>query len=894
MAMDGARWERIQEIFHRVSDIPAAEQEGYLKVACSGDGALMAELQVMLEEDARGKSILDGGWRPPVRALEDEARARLGERDFGPYQIITTLGEGGMGIVYLARREDIGSTVAIKVLRDGSLSQERRKRFAEEQKTLARLEHPLIARIHDADTLDDGTPWFAMEYVEGKPITDYCRARACSINEQLQLFRSVCEAVQYAHRQAIIHRDLKPSNILVKADGSVKLLDFGIAKQLEDHDALIDQTLIGLRPMTLPYASPEQVRGDRLGTQTDVYSLGVVLYELLTGQLPFDFSNRTRTEAEQLILRHEPEPPSVAAQLKPGTPGASKRLRRADKSAWSELDVLSLTAMHKELQRRYRSVEALIREIDHYLKGEPLDAQPDSIGYRTGKFVRRNRRTISATATVLTIIVALVIFFMVRLNRARTTALAEYARTQRIERFMLNLFDGGDKTGGPSDSLRVVTLLDRGAQNARTLSAEPAIQADLNQTLGNIYQKLGKLDRADPLLRAALESRKSVGERNNRDVADSIIALSLLRLDQSRVEEAERLARDALDMSSRHSPPDNAGIARATFALGRVLEERGAYDEAIKVLDRAVRLQSATGEVTNDLSDSMNALVIAHVSIGHFETADSLDRRLLAMDRQLYGADHPRVADDLVNLGEIQNGLRHFTEAERYYRQGLAIDQSWYGRDHPNTALCMVAVGQALVGQGRYDEAAGVLREALTIQEHIYGKVHAQVAIGLNMLGSLELRRGHLNNAEADFRRMAEINRSVYGDKHNLVGVALENLGEVYFKKKNYAGAERFFLEALQLFTEALAPGHSYIAVAQLGLGDTLVVEKRYEEAEPHLLAAYEIWIKQSSSSAPVLDDTRKDLVTVYKALNRPDRASKFRAELAASPPRQTDHSAPR
>ena len=231
--MDVARWERIQEIFHHVSDLSPSDQQEYLRTACDGDNALLAEMEAMLQKDAHSSSLLDGGLPPVARALLEPIHNLSAESDFGPYQIVRPLGEGGMGIVYLARREDIGSLAAIKLLRDGLLSPDRRRRFASEQKTLARLQHPSIAQIHDAGTLEDGAPWFVMEYVEGRRITDYCRERGCSMNERLRLFRSVCEAVQYAHRQTIIHRDLKPSNILVKADGTVKLLDFGIAKRLQ-------------------------------------------------------------------------------------------------------------------------------------------------------------------------------------------------------------------------------------------------------------------------------------------------------------------------------------------------------------------------------------------------------------------------------------------------------------------------------------------------------------------------------------------------------------------------------------------------------------------------------------------------------------------------------------
>jgi eukaryotic-like serine/threonine-protein kinase len=470
---------------------------------------------------------------------------------------------------------------------------------------------------------------------------------------------------------------------------------------------------------------------------------------------------------------------------------------------------------------------------------------------------------------------------VIRLARARNAALAEATRTQRIERFMLNLFDGGDKAAGPADSLRAVTLLDRGVQNARSLNAEPVVQADLFQTLGNMYQKLGKFDRADPLLRSSLERRKLVQGPDNQEVADSLIALGLLRLDQGQVSEAERLVRQGLAMNRRHGPPDAAAVARGEYALGRVLEDRGAYAEAIKTLEDAVRLQSP--QSNTDLSDSLLALGEAHYYVGHLTTADSLYNRALAMDRELYGSIHPRVADDLFNLGEVRHDLDRDREAEQYYRQALGIKQSWYGTDHPDTALMMAAVGQALVYQGRFDEAAPVLQEALAIQERIFGKVHPQVAMGLNTLGALEFKRGHLKDAERDFTRMADINRAVYDDRHYLVGIALLNLGEVYIRQNNNARAEQSYREALARFLEKLPPDHPNTVITQVRLGHVLVLERRYKEAEAHLLVGYNVLSRPPNPQAARLENTRKDLITVYDALNQPEKAKRFRAELAAS-----------
>src|SRR3984957_6914054 len=310
--MDSTRWERIQTLFHDVADLPALDQRVFLKTACGDDVELAADVLALVAEDASGASLLDRDLAQVANEVLDEVMpASLPFQEFGPYRMKQVLGEGGMGVVYLAERTDLGTLVAIKILRDAWLSPARRERFASEQRTLAQLNHASIARLYDADTLDDGTPWFVMEYVEGVPLTDYCSQHACSIEQRLQLFRSVCEAVQYAHQQAVIHRDLKPSNILVKPDGTVRLLDFGIAKQLESLDtpAGKNQTMTGLRLMTPAYAAPEQVRGHRLGVQTDVYSLGVILYELLAGELPFDLSKLTPAEADAVIVGQDPEKP---------------------------------------------------------------------------------------------------------------------------------------------------------------------------------------------------------------------------------------------------------------------------------------------------------------------------------------------------------------------------------------------------------------------------------------------------------------------------------------------------------------------------------------------------------------------------------------------------------
>src|SRR5580693_4808021 len=312
--MDSSRWQRVQTLFHEAADLPSSEQRGFLETKCGDDVALVSEVLILLQEDSRGGSMLERDVAHVAHQVLSEPSSDPPFKEFGPYRITQALGEGGMGMVYLAEREDLGSRVAIKVLRDAWLSPARRERFAIEQRTLAQLNHPSIARLYDADTSPDGTPFFVMEYVEGIPLTNYCRQHHCAVPERLRLFRDVCEAVLYAHQHAVIHRDLKPSNILVKADTTVRLLDFGIAKQIESLGDSVEQTVTGLRLMTPAYAAPEQIRGEQVGIQADVYSLGVVLYELLAGRLPFDLSKLTPAQAERILTEQPAEKPSAKVQ----------------------------------------------------------------------------------------------------------------------------------------------------------------------------------------------------------------------------------------------------------------------------------------------------------------------------------------------------------------------------------------------------------------------------------------------------------------------------------------------------------------------------------------------------------------------------------------------------
>jgi serine/threonine-protein kinase len=890
MPWEPERWARIQSLFQRALDLPEAQRRDFVEAEAADDTEVRDEVIGMIEEDARA-SLLDSDIANVAGNVLDGSVPHL-ER-VGPYRIIDVLGHGGMGVVYLARRDDLGSHAAIKVLRDASLSPARRERFAAEQRTLAQLTHPSIARLYDADFLPDGTPYFVMEHVEGVPLTDHCANNGLSLKERLALFRAVCEAVQAAHREAIIHRDLKPSNVLVTADGAPKLLDFGIARQLDTLDSSAAQTVTAFRLLTPAYASPEQMRGEPVGTYTDVYALGVMLYELLTGRLPFDLSQLTPGQAEEVIVHTQPVKPSVAATEADGTGDdpaeASRRVANLwvvasgnapGRAAWADLDVLCLTAMHKDPQRRYRNVEALIRDIDHFLNAEPLDARPDSIGYRTGKFLRRNWKPVAIAATVLIAVSAIVVYYTDNLAHARDDALAEAARAQRLQQFTLELFQGGDAAVGPADSLRVITLLDRGVAEASVLDAEPLTQAELYHTLGTIFQKLGELERADSLLNLALDRRLAIAGADDSRTASSLVALGVLRVDQADLEAGERLIREGLETSKRRFPAGHPAVLEAETALGIVLQEKGEYDEAIAVLENVMGAASADGPTRASI-DAMRHLANTHFYAANLAESDSLNRMVLELDRQFFGERHPRIADTFINLGAIRFQLGDYAGAERYYRDALELMSAYYGWDHPVTASNLTMLGRALNYQEKYDEAVDALTRALAIQERVYGPMHPQVASTSNDLGIVALGHDDYEGAAAHFQRMVDIYDAVYQGEHWLVGIATANLASVYLNQERWDTAEPLFREAIDVFSRTLGPTDLQTGIARIKLGRAHAGQRRWPDAERELRGGYDILGGLTSPSVSWLQSARRNLAVVYDSLGRPAEAERFRKELA-------------
>lgn len=775
--MDVARWRRIQDLFHHAVTLPEAEQRPFLHDTCPDDPELISEVLAMLEQDTDGDSLLD-------RGVADLAHKTLTassplSKEFGGYRILELLGEGGMGVVYLAERKALHDRVAIKVLRDAWLSPSRRERFASEQRTLAQLNHPSIARLYDAATMDDGTPFFVMEYVEGIPLTEYCRKHNSTVRERLKLFRAVCEAVQHAHAHAVIHRDLKPSNILVRADGSVRLLDFGIAKQIESLDLAVDQTMTGLRMMTPAYAAPEQVRGERVGIGTDVYSLGVILYELLTGELPFDLSNLTPAEAAAIVAEHEPGKPSTAVR-RSGQSDQHGHTKSLTKAAWSDLDVLCLTAMHKDPRRRYSSVEALIRDVDHYLNGEPLEARPDTVGYRLGKFVNRNRRAVILGITAIAAVIGLIVFFTLRLARERDYAARETAIATAVNQFLADDLLG---RGNPFQSGKAAETLFDAIKEAspsidRKFAKEPEVAARLHLTIAQALDNRSNFAEA----RSEYERAHKIFLQTEGPLSQDAIAVQLQRATMEAksfqaggIPTAKSLVAEQEALLSKIDHPRRDLQVWLLTAKGMIALVESDAKSANRYFKEASDIAATLPEFDEVARYNLKQrLAFTYIRLGDGATAERLARELIAPLSVTSGPDSPYVLRVRLNLAQAFMIQKKFREA---VDEANAIYPDFLKKLGPDHQLTM----QLLATRAQSEGSIGLFDDSVRDDLLVYGIASTkQGPLSFYSIATLsdasvgQCRANHLAEGEANALKAHDAAAKAFGPQSALAqGTAL-------------------------------------------------------------------------------------------------------------------------
>ncbi|MCH9648880.1 MAG: serine/threonine-protein kinase [Deltaproteobacteria bacterium] len=863
--------EKLAELFTRALELSGPELGAYLQGVAIDSPELHRELESLLSAHGEaGDFLQELDARQAASLVESVCRETVPDGDsvvgrrIGPYSILREIGRGGMGIVYFAERAeaDFEQRVALKVIRGVFSSPAAHLRFVRERKILARLEHRGITRLLDGGVTADGDPYFAMEYIEGEPITTYSHRRGLSLEDRLRLFIELCWTVQFAHRNLIVHRDLKPSNILVTEDGETKLLDFGIAKLLaEGQEAMASLTRESDRALTPDYAAPEQLRGEPVTTSTDVFSLGRLLYELLTDARPAGVKPAVTGGGRELAFL----PPSATVD-----PGRLKRQLVGD------LDKVVLKALREEPERRYRSAEALAEDLQRYLDGMPVRARPDRLLYRASKFARRNWIAVSAS---LLVALSLGLGMAGTAWQARVAAgerdraRLESEKLQATQEYLIGLFSAADPVKALGEDPSARELIARGIERLEgELLDQPEVRLEMLETLGRVSVSLGDFELAEPAFQEALDLAIALHDDRHLRVASILVQIGGLHRSQAEWPEAEVALRRALAICGPPSIDNFRTVAAAQTYLGTALENQGEPEEGIAAKRRALEtLRAFSPQDTGDLVALLSNLGTSLRKVGDYSGAEKALRESLEKARDFYGPEHPEVATIMVGYARVLVTRGDWREAEELYREGIAMDRRLRGDDHPRLAVKLHNFATFLHSMGDYQEASNLHRQVLESIAEKMGQSSPYYAMTLDSLASDLAQSGRFADAmplfaQAEplllkalgpdhfysithFRRHAGalhlqgknqvalplIERSVRqaraSNQRDLVSRARIVRGWVRLDMGALEEAEQDFLAALDHLKNSEQPSLFQEAEAVTGLGWTLIADGKFQRA---------------------------------------------------------------
>ena len=839
------------ELFDRAMDLPEDERDAFLDSACD-DPTLRREVERWIEHDLGGTGLLD---RPPPFV---DAPTPMGQKlgpgaRLGPYRLDRMLGRGGMGTVYLAGRDDeeFERRVAIKFVTEGGPAARNPWRFYRERQILANLEHPSIARLYDGGRTEDGQPYLVLEYVDGEPIDAYCDRRCASLVGRIRLLIEVCGAVDYAHRNLVVHRDLKPSNILVDTTGRPKLLDFGIAKLL-GAEASLDElrtTAENQSPLTLSHASPEQVLGETITTASDVYCLGVVLYELLTGLHPFgDSSDSTPYGLMQRITESEPARPSQAVatlatngddsaaaqgEARSTTPRGLARMLEGD------LDTILLKALRREPENRYPSAYELAEDLTRYLENRPISAGSPGALDRLKKFSRRHRAAVIVAGSAALVLIALATTFVLALLAQVERTEKEKIKAERLVEFLTGTFAVSDPEASIGETVTARALLDEGARRiASELREEPDIQASVLDAMGQIYHQIGLFEPARLLVAQGLETRRSLPGAI-ADLVESLCHLAMIEANTGRLDRADEFLQEALEHGATLKGREVAAYAGAleTEALVRRLQYR--YDEAGDAFRAALDVRRSLGEEqASELAKTLLDYGFLLQEQGRLDGAELAYTESLELHRRLFGPTHPAVADSLERLGSLAKFRNDFGRSESLYREALESRRTVYGERHLEVVSLKNDLALLLGETGRHAEAVDMLREAVETCEELTGK-STEYATNASNLAVYLTHIAELDEAETLFREALAIRAEALGADHPLVGQTHLTLGHLLRRQGRLDEAQNAYEKAAET-ARGLPEGHRAISYPSLALADLLLERGRGEQAENVLRWALE------------------------------------------------------
>ncbi len=830
--MDNSDWQTVQDLFFAAIAAAPEERERMLGEAGVDDTVLREVRRLVAAHEQAGALDRVQALVSPAGG-EDDPPDEIPET-VGPYRVLKSLGRGGMGDVFLAERDDgqFEHQVALKLLRGDRRGAEVRLRFLQERQILAQLVHTHIAWLIDGNVTDDGRPYLAMEYVDGRSIVEHCDAEKLSVSDRLELFLQVCDAVAYAHGRLVVHRDLKPSNILVTRDGVVKLLDFGIAKLLEsDPTWAAEATRTGLRVLTPQYASPEQVKGDVITTASDVYQLGLLLYELLTGRRAYEVGGGSLAEIEHGVLHSDPIRPSAAVSKHVDAAATSRgsTSARLIRRLAGDLDHVVLRALRKEPELRYASVRAFAEDIKRHLDGRPVLARRGTARYRASRFVRRNRAGVAAAGLVTVALAAGMIGTLWQASNAATQARiaqaeaeraqVEAEKAQQITAFLTSLFDVAESGDVRTDTLRLLPVLERGAERIQEeLADQPELRSEALIAISDLFEKLGRHEDALRHGTLALADRRRVVPPNPADIAQAldnlggvqmrlgdesaatgsweeavalrrtILAEAKLASDSASLEQAgssfhnlayarsrmqdldaaDSLYSEALEMYRLAGVTEGIKMARTLDAFALVRRSQGDAERALEQTLQALELRrKLLPDPHTELAVSLNNVASILMEVGRHEEAEAMLHESLDMRRELLGDEHPQVASAIHNLGAVMAKFDRDDEAIALYAEALAMRRRLLPSDHPDIAISLSSAGLVEHERGRFAEALAALEEALPMWEGTYGPEHGLVFKTQALIGDCLAHLGRVDEAERELEAAIDGLTRVVGEEHS-------------------------------------------------------------------------------------------------------------------------------
>ena len=840
----------IHTLAFRARDMQPEERQAFVRRQCDEDVTQISKVYELLKTIVREPSSdSDNHAAPESNEPEWQPTNLIGTR-LGAYELTKLLGTGGMGAVFLAQRSDaeFQHKVAIKLVRNSMLSINIAARLRAERQMMASLQHPHIAMLMDGGTANDGTPYLVMEYIDGMTIDAYCDRNKFSIEHRLRMFLKVCSAVQCAHQNLIVHRDLKPTNILVNQEGQPKLLDFGIAKLLDTQipHRHINLTQHDMRMLTPAHASPEQILGDVITTSSDIYVLGVLLYELLCGCRPLNFPKQFRLlDLEHIICSAKPVAPSAMVhRVERESAGfmqdiarcrsiSATKLKRVLKR---DLDNIVMMAMRKEPVRRYSSVEQLANDIKNWLDGLPVMATKDSWSYRASKFVHRYIWAIGGLSAAF---VAFVIFTIALMMQSYETAKQRDAlerernRAEQVSSFLLDLFRYSDPTKTRGNELKARELLDAGAKRIdAALDAQPMLRATMLDTIGQVYSNMGLNDDAVISLEKSLNTRLAQSGENSLEVADVLVHLGEVRIYQ-----------------------DNT-------------------TDAIKLLNRAVQIrQQLLGSTAIELATPLRLLGKANVDAGNYnEGEDNIFKALSLLDSHGQSGSVEK-ALALSALAESRTNQYRAADAEIYYRSALSMLIADLGLNDPIVMQVRVDFASTLESLGKFSEAQPIMAEALAEKRRTLGSMHPQTISALEAYGIFLTRKGDYVQAKLLLDEALQANTKLHGEQHSLIGYDYVNLGILEFMRGNYALSEQLYRSAMVVYSHTLEPNNVYVAAAELSLARVLVRLNKTEEAIMYARHALDKFVAIYGTENPMTQRATAALGIALVAAHRLDEA---------------------